>query len=213
VGLGSDANRPFKLLPHDSNSGGGFSMRVYEDRAQTGEFDPEVDVPIAGASVRVNNRPVAQQSNEDGWLMVAGLPTQRRVTVALDPDTLDDPFLVATQPRVQFLPRPGFTYHVDMPLADSGFASGTVLRFGRPVAGLAVIAERTDGAARELTFSLSDGYFSFETLAPGEWRVHIDPEQLPEGWVSSVAVITIEEGLGVDQINLELSPQPEETPP
>jgi hypothetical protein len=207
VGLGSDSDRPFRLLPHDSNSGGGFSMRVFEDRSQTGEYDPEVDVPIAGAGVRVNNRPVAATSNDEGWLMVAGLPTQRRVAIALDATTLDDPFLVPSQPRVQFLPRPGFTHHVDMPLLDSGFAAGTVLRLGRPVAGLALIAERSDGAAREQTFSLSEGYFSFEVLAPGVWHIQIEPTQVPEGWASTVATVTIEEGLGVDHIQIELHSQ------
>ena len=77
-------------------------MRIFEDRNQSGVFDPQFDVPIAGASVLVNNRPSEARSDDSGWLIVAGLPTERRVAIALDPNSLADPFLVAAQPRVQF---------------------------------------------------------------------------------------------------------------
>lgn len=207
IGLGADANRPVRVLPHNNTGGGGFSMRIFEDRNQSGVFDPQFDVPVAGASVLVNNRPSEARSDDSGWLIVAGLPTERRVAIALDPNSLADPFLVAAQPRVQFLPRPGFTHHVDMPLLDSGFASGTVTRFGRPVGGFEVVAERAGTGTREATFSLSDGYFSFDTLAPGTWLIQINPNTLPEGWRSTEHTIEVVEGFGVDGLQLTVHPE------
>ena len=213
VGVGSSRQRWVHWIPPDSPSGGGaFSMRVFEDRNQSGQFDPEVDVPIAGAGVLVNNRPAEARSDDTGWLVVAGLPTDRRVAVGLDPDSLDDPFLAAPQPRVQFLPRAGFTHHVDMPLLDSGFASGTVTRFDRPVGGFEVVAERAGTGTRETTFSLSDGYFGFETLAPGTWQLQVNPNTLPEGWRSTVATVEIAEGQGIDQIDLQVLAPEADTP-
>ncbi|MDR9453581.1 MAG: hypothetical protein RI542_06585 [Wenzhouxiangella sp.] len=57
---------------------------------------------------------------------------------------------------------------------------------------------RVAGTSR--SFSLSDGYFAFETLAPGRWRLRIEPDSLPEGWTSSEVEVEIESGSGTDGI-------------
>lgn len=206
IGLGSNGRRPISLLPQADTTGGSVMVQFFEDMDGDGLFDPDIDIPIEGAGLTVDGRPVETRSDADGWLVVGGLSRERPSRIGLDRDQMGDPFLSTARPRVKLQGRPGFVHQLSMPFQDSGFASGTVLRRGVPAPGIRVEAERLDGATREFTFSLSDGYFGFETLAPGMWRLRIEPDSVPEGWTSSEVEVEIESGSGVDGLEIVLEP-------
>lgn len=212
IGLGSNGRRPISLLPQADTTGGALMVQFFEDMDGDSLFDPDIDTPIEGAGLTLNGRPVETLSDADGWLVVGGLSRERPSRLGLDRDQMVDPFMSTARPRVMLQGRPGFVHQISMPFQDSGFASGTVLRRGLPAPGTRVEAERSDGATREFTFSLSDGYFAFETLAPGRWRLRIEPDSLPEGWTSSEVEVEIESGSGIDGIEISLEPPPAPAP-
>ncbi|MEX0373609.1 carboxypeptidase regulatory-like domain-containing protein [Spiribacter roseus] len=205
LGIGHAGRRSLTWLNQGAGSGGAAALQIFEDLDNNGLFEPDNDRPMAGAGMQVNGRPTSHVSDENGWLLLPSLPTDRPVRLTLDRDSLMDPFLTTQTPRLLVQPRPGYTLGLPLPLQDSGFLTGTVLRNGRPVAGALVQATRFDGVTVETTFSLSDGYFSFETLAPGEWRLTVAPETLGPGWKTSEVALLVESGQSHDGLTIELT--------
>ena len=204
VGLGNWQNQPLALLPAQSTRGGALEVNVFQDTDGDGVFS-ENDQSVEGVRVAIDGRQGNDSSDEAGQLLALGLPTQRSVDVELDVDSLPDPFLTSSQPRVRFTPRPGFTHRINMPLQDSGFVTGEVRRSGQPISGLEVTAQRSDGFATESVLSLTGGYFAFERLAPGEWEIFIDAKTLPEGWQSTRVKINVEPGASLDGLLIDVS--------
>ena len=204
VGLGPKGRMPLSFVPQAESSGGAIAVRIFEDVDGDGVFDPEIDRPMADAGLTLGGRPMPARSDEDGWVILAGLPSERPARIGLDRDSLMDPFLTTMKPRVELQGRPGFTHQIDFPLLDSAYATGTVLRLGRPVPGIQIKAEREDGATTEVTFSLSDGYFAFETLAPGTWEFSVDPDAIPPEWETTRVRRVVEEGQSYDGLLIEL---------
>ena len=205
LGLGHDGRRPLTWLNQGAGSAGAATLRIFEDLDNSGYFEPENDRPTPGAGMTVNGRPSPHVSDENGWLLLPSLPTNRPVRLTLDRDSLMDPFLTTQTPRLLVKPRPGYTLSLPVPLQDSGFLTGTVMHNGQPIAGALVRTTRVDGVTTETTFSLSDGYFSFETLAPGEWRLTVAPETLGPGWQASEVTVLIESGQSHDGLTIELT--------
>ena len=205
VGLGSRGTRPLTFLPPQNVRGGALEVNVFQDLDGDGLFSGN-DRPVEGVTVAFNERSGETLSDKNGQLLALGLPTRRSVEVELDIDSLPDPFLTTSQPRVRFTPRPGYTHRIDMPLQDSAFVSGEISQQGRPVIGLEVTARRIDGLAKENFLSLSGGYFGFERLAPGEWEIFVDQESLPEDWQSTRAILEIKPGASVTGVEIELLP-------
>ncbi|MBS3786218.1 MAG: carboxypeptidase regulatory-like domain-containing protein, partial [Gammaproteobacteria bacterium] len=205
LGIGHDGRNPVTWLDQGAGSGGAATLQIFEDLNNSGHFEPENDRPMAGAGMQVNGRPTSHVSDENGWLLLPSLPTDRPVRLTLDRDSLMDPFLTTQTPRLLVQPRPGYTLSLPLPLQDSGFLTGTVLGNDRPIAGALVRAMRVDGVTTETTFSLGDGYFSFETLAPGEWQLTVEPETLGPSWQASEVFILIESGQSHDGLTIELT--------
>jgi hypothetical protein len=205
VGLGHDGRRPLGWLTPQQVGGGSVALRVFEDLDGDGVYS-EGDRPMPEAGVRVDQRARPDRSDEAGWLIVSGLRTDSLVDIDLDMDTLMDPFLTSARPRVRLRARPGLTHQLTMPLEDSGWISGAVRRSNRPMAGLDVVAERVDGLARETTRTMSDGHFSFETIAPGAWVVYVPDEATPAEWTSERPEVDIGPGQGRDGLAIEIAP-------
>lgn len=204
-GLGSRGQQPLAFLPAQTTRGGALEVNIFEDVNGDGIFS-EVDRPVPDATVAVNGRSDERLSDANGQLLVLGLPTRSPVDIELDIDSLPNPFLTTSQPRVRFTPRPGFTHRINMPLQDSAFVTGDVSQYGQPLAGLEVTARRVDGLAEETVLSFSDGYFAFERLAPGRWEIYVDAEVMPEGWQSTQAIVEVDAGASLDNISIQVSP-------
>lgn len=205
LGLGMDRPPALSLMPPGHAGAGAVALDVFEDRAADGQFDADQDRPLADVGFLVDGRPHPAVTDEDGRVVLRPLATDRPVDIALDPDSMEDPFLTSVSSRLRLQPRPGFTHQVSMPLVDSALVTGTVAQNGRPLAGVVVTARRTDGRAEETTRSLSDGYFSFETLSPGEWVFEVDSDELPEGWASTAPSRTLEAGGMYDGVTISVT--------
>lgn len=206
VGLGMERPLSLSLMPPGHAGAGAVALSVFEDLDGDGRFVAERDRPLAGVGFLVNDRPHPAVTDAQGRVVLRPLSTDRPVRIALDPNAMEDPFLTTVSPRLQLQPRPGYTHTLQMPLVDSALVTGTVLRGDRPVAGVVVIARRSDGMAEETTRSLSDGYFAFETLSPGDWVFEVASGALPDGWQSTSVSQSLEPGGAHDGLIIHLQP-------
>lgn len=153
------------------------------------------DRPMKGIGFRVNGRPHPVRTDDHGRAVIAGLPAHRKARITLDRGTMADPFLTTASPRLELVPRRGYTHEITMPFADAASVTGYARHAdGSAIQGIEVIAERVDGQDQTATRSLSDGYFSFDVLSPGRWRVRISADALPDDWQNPPVNLALDAG-------------------
>lgn len=132
-------------------------VQVFHDRNGDDRYDPADDELLPGARIRVNGSSQASSGAEDPeWQRVDGLDVARPVMLDIDPTSIPDPFLTAVEGGVRFLPRPGVSFEVSLPLVDTGTVGGVLLleREGSSMPMSSVVMDllrlgegRTDGSA------------------------------------------------------------------
>lgn len=208
IGLGVEPDRGVRFIPPETTGTGAVSVRVFRDHNANGEFDPAEDDAQAEVGVLVDGREHPARTNEQGQIVVRNLPTSRRVEIELDQSSMNDPFLVPDRPRLEVQPRKGQTQSIEFDLGDSATLSGYLRHGGEASSGIVVIAERQDTPGTQTTESFSDGFFSFDQLAAGEWRVRVSDEDLPDEWTSEEIDVNVEEGQVSDNNDIRIEPNP-----
>lgn len=162
-------------------AGGAVAARVFLDRDHDGRFGPGDD-PLPGIEIRPLDggaRPV--QTDARGGALLAGLPVLRPVDLELAAGSLADPAWIPVTEGARLTLRPGAVPHLDFPVVVSGEAEGTVrLREKgetRPAANVRLQLVDAAGRIVREARSESDGFYLFERIPPGRYRVRIDPEQ------------------------------------
>ena len=156
------------------------SARVFLDRNGNGTFD-EDEAPLPGAVIGTNDH-TALKTDEQGIAFYSGLPAYRLTEVALSEAMLDNPAWIAGKTPKAWLPRPGSTWMVDLPVIEVGELEGFVKqRAGEKEMGIAnirILLRDSGGKVIAETRSAYDGYFLFEKLLPGTYQVQPDPAQM-----------------------------------
>ncbi len=161
---------------------GSVSPFVYLDRDADGRFEAGRDEPLPGVGVTLGTgaRP-DETTGGEGTMMLTSLATSRPVVIDVDRSTLEDPFWVPAAGPLEMQPRAGRTLPVGIAVVEGGEVSGNVTAQvsgeARPVAGveLEIVADRDRVLAR--TRSLRDGFYLFEGVPPGDYRVRVRPGQ------------------------------------
>ncbi len=151
---------------------------VFEDKNFNGLYEPGTDLPIANAAVMVNRRAMDQRTDEGGRVLVDSLAALSTVDVELDPQALPDPFMVPMVPGYQLRPRAGKLMALMLPVTEGGELGGSLkLMDGRPLGRVRLQLIHPQGHIQQETATLSDGFFMFNKIYPGQWRVRLSPEQ------------------------------------
>lgn len=169
---------------------GAMTARVFLDHDANGEYS-DGDEPLDGIGFTADNMPLKGRTDEKGNAYIKGLEAYREIAFKVDLVTLADPYWIAQPGGIRIVPRPGTTAQFDFPIVSTGEVDGTVFRIWRDgpgsVAGVVVQLLKEDGTlVRELE-SAYDGFFLFDFVAPGRYKLRVSPEQMS----------TL--GLGVDQ--------------
>jgi hypothetical protein len=179
-GLGRDPLRhaPFITRPGVASSGGA-TLRAFRDRDGDGTYGPS-DELLEGVSFASYNQ--TSQTGADGMARLAGLGTGRPVAVQLDPTSLPDLDLAPAQPGVEIVPRAGRIQPIDFAVVALSEVEGTA-RFedaakGRGVSGVRLHLIDEKGKIVAYAKTELDGYFFFERVPPGQYRLQIDPNQV-----------------------------------
>lgn len=180
----------FSLGPRpSSNSGWTASSRqqaesgradvfVFEDKNFNGIYEPGTDSPIANAAVMVDRRIIDQRTDESGRVMINSLAALSTIDVELYPQELPDPFMVPMVPGYQLRPRAGKLMELMLPVTEGGELAGKLkLLDGRPLGRVRLQLIHPQGHIQQETATLGDGYFMFNKIYPGQWRVRLSPSQ------------------------------------
>lgn len=205
LGLGwsfSTGYSPIRGVDLRNRASAGMGMAdvlIYEDVAADGVFTPGVDKPVQNATILLNKRLLQNiASDAQGRIPLNELSITEPLTISTGGGSIPDGFLVPMYPAIQAWPRPGQSLAVNYPVVESGQISGLVriqlkpvaadktkpLNTGEPevlkergLSGVLLQVLTAGGRLHAETRTLSDGYFSFETVYPGRWQVRLAPGQ------------------------------------
>ncbi|MFN4281896.1 MAG: hypothetical protein ACK4NA_04555 [Alphaproteobacteria bacterium] len=183
LSLGPDPvrGRPWISSTRSSDSGS-FVGRMFLDKDSDGIYNPNAgDTPLPGTRLAVDGRPRGDRANEDGLVLLRGLPAYRETGIGIDRGSLGDPFLTASTTGVKVVPRPGTSAVHDFPVTTTGEIDGTVYRVvgdnALAVSGAIIQLLAEDGTVAREARSAYDGFYLFDFVPPGTYSIRIDPGQ------------------------------------
>src|SRR5690606_15552301 len=131
---------------------------------------------LAGVGITAGQHGAADPTDARGHAFVEGLQPYEKVLVSVDESTLPDPFLVPRGKGVVITPRPGVAARTELAITPTGEVEGLLHSpEGTPAAGveLELVDAAGDVAAR--TMSEFDGFFLFDRVAYGRYRLQLAP--------------------------------------
>lgn len=152
------------------------AVTVFRDDNGDGVRSPE-EPTLPEIGVEAGFRKSGAQTDKRGHAVVDGLRPWQPVLVSIDTGELPDPYLQPVGKGVVVTPRPGVTARIELPLAPTGEIEGTIMGLsGTPQEGVAL--ELVDGAGQILATTLSeyDGFFLFDRVPYGRYRLRIKSE-------------------------------------
>ena len=162
------SGRGVRLGRNARSQSGIATVRVFEDRDLDGTFsDGDVALPDAGLIVE----PRARVRSDGSATVVDDMALDRTSGVAVDADTLPDPYLTPSTAGVRFSARPAGRVAIDLPVVLSGEVELTLTdASGEPLNGrIASLTpcDSADGEGRLRERSAFDGLVVFQFVRPG----------------------------------------------
>lgn len=183
-GVGANVQVAFSLGPNPGKGGlrvtqnklartGQASVTVFRDDDGNGRRDPGEEL-LRNVLVEAGQRSTDAITGENGQTIVDNLNPFRPVLVSVDESTLGDPFLAPAVKGVVVTPRPGVLAEIELPIAPSGEVDGVLLNpSGIEQPGVRLELVRPDGTLASTTVSEFDGFFLFEKVPYGRYRLRV----------------------------------------
>lgn len=159
-------------------SGGAVALRAFADANANGRFDAG-EAPVPGVTFLSGTE--ESQSDAAGRAFIGYLGDGNRASVRVDADSMPDISLAPARPGIEVVPRPGRIHVSEFAVVTLSDIEGTAYFRAesgtRAVSRLQLRLLRTDGTVAVRARSESDGFFLFERLPAGEYRLELDPAQ------------------------------------
>lgn len=193
---------------------GGGSVIAMAYRDLNGDGKREKNEPaIPGVGFRGGAGEV--KTNAQGEAMITGLGDGRPAQVTMLTDTLPDPYMAPVQAGIEVVPRPGRTHFADFPVATVSEAEGhAYFRTGASERAVSNVELQLVDAKENViatTKTEYDGYFFFERVPPGEYKVRIDPDQAAKLAIQLLNTVPVKAGADgglVGEIKVEIGRAP-----
>lgn len=152
----------------------------YSGRREAGEEG------IAALEVRRNGNDLEERTDQTGRLTAWALDPGSPYRIEVGKEKLLTDFLATSVRDVIVWPRPGRIFVLDVPVVEAVSVSGRICYEDgdgqiRPLGRTKVEALDKDGTVIAQTMSLSDGYYSFDSLFPGNWTIRTTSDRLAPG--------------------------------
>ena len=152
---------------------------TFFDANRNNQFDDE-ESALEGVMFKGNSIWRDEKTNVDGR---ARLITNHQIqSVAIEPSSLPDPYMVAAYQRVDINTHSGGVSHISMPVHAVNDVEGTIYLVSsdnsRGAPNLLVNILNKDNEVVAQTRTESDGYFYISQLAPGEYKMSVDQDYL-----------------------------------
>lgn len=142
----------------------------------------EEKIPLEGIAFKINGRTAAARTDENGEAFIYDLRPDLKTDIAVDPESLADPFLARDPEGVSFVPRPGQTFYLELPLIMTGEIGAYVyLERDENVSGLRNIEVQLLDSENNLvrsTLTAYDGYFYMSGIRAGSYQLQVSPAAL-----------------------------------
>ncbi len=175
-GLGPDPRgMGFRMSSEKLAASGQALAIVFHDENADGIRQPDEPVEkavelTAGMSGR------AKPTDDKGQSFIDGLQPFIPILIGIDADSLPDPFVQPATSGVVVTPRPGVPMKVELPLVAAGEIAGSLIRDdGKALTGIKIeLRDKNDRVIRTALTEF-DGYFLFESVPYGQYRLAIAP--------------------------------------
>lgn len=197
--LMTDSNRDYRAIVLASYSGtysprsnnfewssraqtpfGAASARVFLDNDYDGVFS-DGDTPMKEISMRVNQNDIDSETNENGDVMLLGLPAYQTTDVTVALKSLPDPYYRPAKKGIRLVPRPGQVCQLEFPIVIYSEIDGLVQverKNGlRGLRNILVELKNSNNDVIATTKTESDGFYHFEDVPPGEYQVTLNLEK------------------------------------
>ena len=159
-------------------SGGAVVIRAFADSNGTGQFDPR-DALLPEVTFNTGSRTAT--TNAHGMALLGGLGDGTRTSFQVDADTLPDIAMAPATAGIEFVPRAGRIHVTNFAVQTLSEIEGSAYfdnaSLNRRVSGLALRLVDAGGQQIARARTEADGYFLFERIRPGQYRLEIDPGQ------------------------------------
>ena len=171
-----DPGRGFAMSREYLARAGAVNARVYRDLNDNGVRDAAEPFE-KGAVVLTGTRLSEKPTDSKGSVLIGGLAAFTPVTVGVDESSLSDPMLVPRKALQVAVPRPGVPVDVDIGLVGGGDVEGAIVKSGG-VGFEGLDLELVDSAGKVVAVARTDfdGFFLFERVPYGEYRVRLSKD-------------------------------------
>ena len=174
------AGQAFALVFQDNNADG---IRQPDEPVQK---DVELTAGLSGRGL---------PTGADGRTIIDGLQPYEQILIGIDASSLPDPFVQPATSGVVITPRPGVPTVIELPLVAAGEISGSLQHEGgKSLAGVDLELLDKDGRVVKTTRTEYDGYFLFEFVPYGNYRLRVAP--LAANIIGVVADLSAQATLG-----------------
>ncbi len=129
---------------------------------------------VAGVGIEAGFRHADRTTAANGRTVVDGLTPFAPILIGIDKGSLPDPLLQPKGPGTVVVPRPGVNSEIVLALAPTGEIEGTLVNpDGQARAGATIELVDPSGAVIARTLSEFDGYFLFDLVPYGSYRLRV----------------------------------------
>ncbi len=155
-----------------ASSGQAFAI-VYQDENADGIRQPSEPVQNA-VELTAGLAGRGAPTNALGRTVIDGLQPYEPVLIGIDASSLPDPFVQPATSGIVVTPRPGVPVMIELPLVAAGEISGNLQREGgKSLSGVDIELLDKTGRVIKTTRSEYDGFFLFEFVPYGSYRLRI----------------------------------------
>ncbi len=171
-----DEDGGYLARSHSMKKQNAVRSHLFWDKGVDGVYQEEEDETLAGARMILNGHR-SDETDEKGRTSIVQYEVGDYAGMEVDKHSLDNPFLVSTEEGYRVLLRPGVALDVNVPLVHTGAIDGSVyFENGDPVSGLRLqLVDKNEKVVSD-TLSAFDGFYTFDLVKPGDYRIQADPE-------------------------------------
>ncbi|MCI4430656.1 MAG: carboxypeptidase regulatory-like domain-containing protein [Burkholderiales bacterium] len=193
---------------------GAASVRLFVDSNGNGVMD-DGEEPIQNASLTVNGNRTPVKTGANGVAWLEHLPIRQRVDIAVDTQTLEDPYWLPQRKGVSLVPRPGRVAELDFPIILTSEIDGTVYLVDKTTRrGIGDVVIELLDVNRRLVSTVktgSDGYYIVPAVPLGRFYLRVSPEQVKQFGLIDPGVREIQiqpDGKFINGVDFSLSKRP-----
>lgn len=198
LSFGADGRGRFgRITANKLAESGQAAARVYTDSNRDGIW--QQDEPVhAGVTIAAGTAKADTPTRRDGTTIIDGLRAFQPQLLSIDTSTLSDPMLRPAQRGILVMPRPGIAQPVDFALLPTGEVEGMLYREqgaeSPTQAGADLELVTPDGAVAATTRSDFDGFFLFQDVVYGQYRLRLSTATAKALGIPVVTLAVVEVG-------------------